>query len=102
MAGWILASALGLFGLFYLVAKKKDASNRRALLESRSESVKSIATTNGECRSDNSSDADVIIVGAGVAGSALAHTLGKVIYLFLFCFSFLLCFLSLHVSRTKR
>lgn len=30
---------------------------------------------NGECRSED--DADVIIVGAGVAGAALAHTLGK-------------------------
>lgn len=39
----------------------------------------SITTTttciNGECRSED--DADVIIVGAGVAGAALAHTLGK-------------------------
>ena len=40
------------------------------------------ATTavNGECRSKNGGgdDVDVIIVGAGVAGAALAHTLGKV------------------------
>ncbi|PWA96591.1 squalene epoxidase, FAD/NAD(P)-binding domain protein [Artemisia annua] len=33
---------------------------------------------NGECRShDDDDDADVIVVGAGVAGAALAHTLGK-------------------------
>ncbi|KZV29906.1 squalene epoxidase 3 [Dorcoceras hygrometricum] len=31
----------------------------------------------GECRPDEGSDPDVIIVGAGVAGAALAHTLGK-------------------------
>lgn len=34
--------------------------------------------TNGECRSEKESDPDVIIVGAGVAGAALAYTLGKV------------------------
>lgn len=33
----------------------------------------------GECRPEYGSGTDVIIVGAGVAGSALAHTLGKVI-----------------------
>ncbi|KAI4315103.1 hypothetical protein L6164_027949 [Bauhinia variegata] len=34
-------------------------------------------STDGECKSDTSSGTDVIIVGAGVAGSVLAHTLGK-------------------------
>lgn len=33
----------------------------------------------GECRPEYGSGTDVIIVGAGVAGAALAHTLGKVI-----------------------
>ena len=37
-------------------------------------SVMTTAAVAGECRSDS----DVIIVGAGVAGAALAHTLGKV------------------------
>ncbi|OIT38388.1 squalene epoxidase 3 [Nicotiana attenuata] len=32
---------------------------------------------NGECKLEKGSDADIIIVGAGVAGAALAHTLGK-------------------------
>ncbi|PIN13039.1 Squalene monooxygenase [Handroanthus impetiginosus] len=32
---------------------------------------------NGECRPEEESDPDVIIVGAGVAGAALAFTLGK-------------------------
>ncbi|GJS34839.1 squalene monooxygenase-like protein [Tanacetum coccineum] len=32
---------------------------------------------NGECRSVDDDDDDVIIIGAGVAGAALAHTLGK-------------------------
>uniref|UniRef100_A0A2P2MPQ3 Squalene monooxygenase n=1 Tax=Rhizophora mucronata TaxID=61149 RepID=A0A2P2MPQ3_RHIMU len=76
---WILASALGLFTLFVYVAARRKDSNRRALLEARRESVKNIATTSGECISSCGSyiDADVIIVGAGVAGAALAHTLGK-------------------------
>ncbi|KAL6993898.1 Squalene epoxidase 1 [Sarracenia purpurea var. burkii] len=33
--------------------------------------------TNGEVRPERGPEADVIIVGAGVAGAALAHTLGK-------------------------
>lgn len=33
----------------------------------------------GECRPEYGSGTDIIIVGAGVAGAALAHTLGKVI-----------------------
>lgn len=34
--------------------------------------------TQGDRRTDNGFGADVIIVGAGVAGAALAHTLAKV------------------------
>nr|POF02890.1 metalloendoproteinase 2-mmp [Quercus suber] len=37
-----------------------------------------VAAANGECKSTNAADANVIIVGAGIAGSALAHTLGKI------------------------
>jgi squalene monooxygenase len=42
----------------------------------------------GECRPVNGSGTDVIIVGAGVAGSALAYTLGKVSFAFKFFFFF--------------
>lgn len=82
LLGWILASVLG------LIAVAKSWSNRRALLAERSECVKSVTVSNAaECRSAED-DVDVIIVGAGVAGSALAHTLGKVLYCFpLFIFS---------------
>ncbi|GMN35915.1 hypothetical protein TIFTF001_005619 [Ficus carica] len=72
--GWILASVLGLIALYYLVVKNKN--HREPSPENESECVKSVAPVNEECRSKNG-DADVIIVGAGVAGSALAHTLGK-------------------------
>ncbi|CAK9317391.1 unnamed protein product [Citrullus colocynthis] len=70
--GWILASVLGAAALYFLFGKKNcGVSNER-----RRESLKNIATTNGECKSSNS-DGDIIIVGAGVAGSALAYTLAK-------------------------
>lgn len=49
---------------------------------------------NEECTSPD--DADVIIVGAGVAGAALAHTLGKV-YSFFFLNFLLLIVLSVVV-----
>lgn len=75
LLGWILASVLGLVAAYSTVAKRR--SNRRALLAERSECVKSVTVSNAaECRSAED-DVDVIIVGAGVAGSALAHTLGK-------------------------
>lgn len=80
--GWILASVLGAAALYFLFGKKNcGVSNER-----RRESLKNIATTNGECKSSNS-DGDIIIVGAGVAGSALAYTLAKVILSFWFLFS---------------
>ncbi|XP_023546518.1 squalene monooxygenase-like isoform X1 [Cucurbita pepo subsp. pepo] len=74
--GWILAAVLGLaIALSFFVSPRR---NRRGGADStpRSEGVISSSATNGECRSVDG-DADVIIVGAGVAGSALAHTLGK-------------------------
>jgi hypothetical protein len=74
--GWIFASVLGLVAIYNLVAKKNRVG---VSSEARSEGMKSFTTTTkGECRSGNG-DVDVIIVGAGVAGGALAHTLAKVI-----------------------
>lgn len=71
--GWILASVLGVVAVYILFGKKNcGGSNGR-----RRDSLKNIATTNGDCKS-SSSDGDIIIVGAGVAGSALAYTLAKV------------------------
>ena len=96
--GWILASLLGLFALYKLAVKSKN-SNSKASPVKRSECVKSTETTNGECRS-KSDDVDVIIVGAGVAGSALAHTLGKVKFRFRFLFFFLIVFLHFLCRRT--
>lgn len=65
--GTVVATLLG-FALFYsLKGKKKSVDS----------SMKS--SENRTCKSDSGKNTDVIIVGAGVAGSALAYTLGKVI-----------------------
>ncbi|XP_057784402.1 squalene epoxidase 3-like isoform X2 [Salvia miltiorrhiza] len=52
-------------------ARGKNDGMKRGGSEIRSNS------SNGECRPDEDSEPDVIIVGAGVAGAALAYTLGK-------------------------
>ncbi|RZC54643.1 hypothetical protein C5167_013491 [Papaver somniferum] len=66
--GGILASLLGFLFLLKLNGNKKNKKN-----EIRDECVKS--SINGDLRSNG--DTDIIIVGAGVAGAALAYTLGK-------------------------
>lgn len=71
--GWILASLLALIALFRVVAKGKREGGSSARIEC----VKS-AVTSGWDSGSADSNADVVIVGAGVAGSALAYTLGKV------------------------
>ncbi|PSR99943.1 Squalene monooxygenase [Actinidia chinensis var. chinensis] len=72
--GSVLASVLALVVLYNLFVK------RNARGESTADATKAATTAiSGECRSKNGGgdDVDVIIVGAGVAGAALAHTLGK-------------------------
>nr|WNO03109.1 squalene epoxidase [Ilex cornuta] len=78
---YVLGSVLALllwFVFLYNVFEKKDS--RRGSLEAAESTniTTNTAAINGECGSKNSEDdVDVIIVGAGVAGAALAHTLGK-------------------------
>ncbi|XP_061372013.1 squalene monooxygenase SE1-like [Gastrolobium bilobum] len=73
--GWIICTALSLVALYKLVFAPK---NRCASSEAAAQCSENITTATGECRSLNrNGDVDIIIVGAGVAGSALAHTLGK-------------------------
>ncbi|XP_059624039.1 squalene epoxidase 3-like [Cornus florida] len=78
--GTFFASLLG-FVFLYIVRhgaeKQKRIGNHRATsdFEIRNDCARS--STNGECESDDGPQSDVIIVGAGVAGAALAHTLGK-------------------------
>ena len=68
--GWILTAAIAAVALYSLVLKKDKS---RLSPANETECVKSVAVD-----SNGKSDADVIIVGAGVAGAALAYTLGKV------------------------
>uniref|UniRef100_A0A5B7BNB0 squalene monooxygenase n=1 Tax=Davidia involucrata TaxID=16924 RepID=A0A5B7BNB0_DAVIN len=73
------ASLLG-FVLLHILRRrtkknKRDDHKATSAFEIRNDCVRS--STNGECRSGDGHESDVIIVGAGVAGAALAHTLGK-------------------------
>lgn len=76
--GGVIASLLAVAFLWTLRSTKKREDKY-----SQEDDVSGVTTTSpvGECRSDVT-DSDVIIVGAGVAGAALAHTLGKVILIF--------------------
>ncbi|XP_057990396.1 squalene monooxygenase SE1-like [Hevea brasiliensis] len=70
--GGILASVLG----FVLLNRSRGMKKTKEAKENmRDEVVKSSEQV--LCQSENATNADIIIVGAGVAGSALAYTLGK-------------------------
>ncbi|XP_058069670.1 squalene epoxidase 3-like isoform X2 [Magnolia sinica] len=72
----IFASLLGFVLLYGLRGKKKAGKRAADKAEIRSEGW--MSSGGGGCRSDGGGSAtDVIVVGAGVAGSALAYTLGK-------------------------
>ncbi|XP_038886247.1 squalene monooxygenase SE1-like [Benincasa hispida] len=75
--GWILSALFAfVIALSFFLAPRRNRRVEGTHSTPRSDCLRSSSTTNGECRSIDG-DADVIIVGAGVAGSALAHTLGK-------------------------
>ncbi|KAM7518446.1 hypothetical protein LguiB_017408 [Lonicera macranthoides] len=73
--GSIFASILGIVLVYVLFVKK---NGRRSSIDGgETTATTSIAAADSrECRSRDD-EVDVIIVGAGVAGAALAHTLGK-------------------------
>ncbi|WOH14952.1 hypothetical protein DCAR_0934482 [Daucus carota subsp. sativus] len=72
--GGVIASLL-CFVLLCLLKYKKNRKNRCLVQNQVMESIKPIE--NGECQEEIARNPDIIIVGAGVAGSALACTLGK-------------------------
>lgn len=82
VVGTLLASVLGLVLLYVLRRRNGDARAKvprkdGVYVTTREASPRDSA--NRDCSPENGfGAADVIIVGAGVAGSALAHTLGKV------------------------
>ncbi|KAA8549890.1 hypothetical protein F0562_001574 [Nyssa sinensis] len=72
--GGAIASLLGFVLLYYSFQVKKKSN--RASIEIRSdEQVEN--PDDGECQPGTAGNTEIIIVGAGVAGSALACTLGK-------------------------
>ncbi|KAI3448206.1 hypothetical protein Pfo_004871 [Paulownia fortunei] len=72
--GGFVASLFGFVLLYNLRRKIKKTKGSRAVRTD--ECIKSSAAGGG-FRKDAGGDADIIIVGAGVAGAALAYTLGK-------------------------
>lgn len=69
MLGAVVASLLGL--LFLTISMRKKKSGASSL---EAQSTDSVMERSG----NGSTDTDIVIVGAGVAGAALAYTLGKV------------------------
>ncbi|GMP31193.1 hypothetical protein CsSME_00005509 [Camellia sinensis var. sinensis] len=84
IVGTFFASLLGFLLLYILRSRnatvkpdnRPDHHHHHAFDEIRNDCVRS--SINGQPPPDGGPDTDVIIVGAGVAGAALAHTLGKV------------------------
>ncbi|XP_043816633.1 squalene monooxygenase SE1-like [Manihot esculenta] len=72
LMGRIMASLLGFVLLYRITAKKKATTSRGVARYEKLES-----SENGIDQAEKDNKPDVIIVGAGVAGSALAYTLGK-------------------------
>ncbi|CAJ2643860.1 squalene monooxygenase 1 [Trifolium pratense] len=71
---FIITSVITIFALYNFILSRKNRSEAATT----SNTTENITTATGECRSFNpNGDVDIIIVGAGVAGSALAYTLGK-------------------------
>lgn len=80
--GCFAASLLG-FVLLYNM-RRKIRRNRGSKPAGKDECVKTSSAAAGGSRQVSGGDADIIIVGAGVAGAALAYTLGKVRSFFYF------------------
>ncbi|XP_057802580.1 squalene monooxygenase SE1-like [Salvia miltiorrhiza] len=73
--GCFAASLFG-FALLYNL-RRKIRRNRGSKAAGKDECIKTSAAVSAGLRQDTGDDADIIIVGAGVAGAALAYTLGK-------------------------
>ena len=93
LLGGVIALLVGFLFLYGYTGKKK--STRANLMEVNSNGFVTISSNGALCRPQMEKSTDVIIVGAGVAGAALAYTLGKVIIksLLLFLFSLIVRFI---------
>ncbi|KAK6160573.1 hypothetical protein DH2020_003954 [Rehmannia glutinosa] len=89
LLGSVLAALFGFLVLYYYGFSRKNEKSWST--ENGNSTTNTTTIAEGECGSRDGGD-DVIIVGAGVAGAALAHTLGKVfLFFFFFFFSHCLC-----------
>ncbi|KAK4348570.1 hypothetical protein RND71_031325 [Anisodus tanguticus] len=78
LSGSILAVLFGFIAVFCFVIIQKNSAPKHKIDDVDTSSTAATTVYDGECRSkDGNDDVDIIIVGAGVAGAALAHTLGK-------------------------
>ena len=73
---WTFFASLLAFVLLYTL--RRNSTKRTTKEKNFPEECAEKSFADGECRPVNGSGTDVIIVGAGVAGSALAYSLGKV------------------------
>lgn len=75
--GSIFASILGIFLVYVLFVKK---NGRKSSIDGGETTATTTAAADSIEYRSRKDEVDVIIVGAGVAGAALAHTLGKVLF----------------------
>lgn len=68
------------FGGFLNSKAKKKKSKTRAFVGVRANGCVKVSQQNCVHRPATESSRDIVVVGAGVAGAALAYTLGKVIF----------------------
>ncbi|KAK1269984.1 hypothetical protein QJS04_geneDACA022091 [Acorus gramineus] len=70
---------VGFLGFCYVLASSKREAKRASGGDARSEAVVD-GSVDGRPRSVDDGATDVIVVGAGVAGAAIAYTLGKIVW----------------------
>lgn len=79
IAGTFFASVFGSLVVYILRLRSSQLkSKQKAHANGPGFEIQSDQMAVDKCRSGKESDTDVIIVGAGVVGAALSHTLGKV------------------------
>ncbi|KAK6945905.1 Squalene epoxidase [Dillenia turbinata] len=66
-----------LFVVIFLYSLAGKRRNKEPSAKNRDDKTMKRSVNGGECQSEKTGDTDFIIVGAGVAGAALAHTLAK-------------------------
>lgn len=82
--GGLIACILAVVFVLYSFAEKKKVTERGSgSTDVKSNGYARISSENGICSQEIEGETDIIVVGAGVAGAALAYTLGKVYSKFL-------------------